>query len=293
MTHHRLTQSSTLIATLGTEPQVVTAALDLLSQRGECISRLQVLHTLSTDPALAGSLHALRQAFTPPPAGLQVEFFPITTLEGQPLADIETPASAEAGFRALYRLVRQAKRRLEKVHLSIAGGRKLLSLYGMLAAQILFDDEDCLWYLHSAGQFLAEKRLHPAAGDETRLVPIPVVRWARISPVLLDLSDSDDPYQALQRQAALRLEERLEEARSFVRGALTPAEEKVVAQLVKEGLSDAEIAGRLGISPRTVGDHLGVAYQKAAAHWNLENVGRTQLVQLLYFYYLGKSPGNP
>jgi DNA-binding CsgD family transcriptional regulator len=176
---------------------------------------------------------------------------------------------------------------------SIAGGRKIMALYGMLTAQLLFDDDDCLWYLYSTGDFLKEKRLHPEPGDQAHLVPIPVVRWARISPVLLDLARFDDPFQALQRQEDLRLEERLEEAHSFVRGALTAAEARVVALLVRDGISDVEIAHQLVVSPRTVSDHLRTAYQKAAAHWNLPDVDRSQLIQLLYFYFLDPEWGNP
>lgn len=71
---------------------------------------------------------------------------------------------------------------------------------------------------------------------------------------------------------------------------LTPAEERVVALLVHDGQSDVEIAAHLGISSRTVEQHLRSAYRKAAAHWNMENVNRAGLVVLLGYYYLLNNP---
>jgi len=57
----------------------------------------------------------------------------------------------------------------------------------------------------------------------------------------------------------------------------------VVTLLVKEGLGDKEIAKQLNLSPRTVGTHLSSAFAKAADHWGLQSVTRTQLVNLLGF----------
>jgi len=62
-------------------------------------------------------------------------------------------------------------------------------------------------------------------GDQVHLISIPVVQWSNISPMLLDMAEIDDPFKALKRQNELRLAERLEEVRTFVRGSLTPAEE--------------------------------------------------------------------
>ena len=278
---------ATLIATLGTEPQVVTATLDLLLLQGENVTQTVVLHTVAPETPIADAVDTLQQAFEQPPYRNHIALLlkPLADVEGHPLRDVETPSASQSAFRVLYNQVRIMKQSGVKIHLSIAGGRKTLAVYGMLAAQLLFDDQDRLWHLYSAGDYLSSKRLHPMPGDQVHLISIPVVQWSNISPMLLDMAEIDDPFEALKRQNELRLAERLEEVRAFVRGSLTPAEERVVALLVREGISDNKIAERLVLSPRTVEQHLRSSYLKAAAHWNLPNVNRSQLITLLNMFY--------
>ncbi len=211
---------------------------------------------------------------------------------GHPLSDVETPQAAQSAFKALYQLIRSVKKRGNVIHLSIAGGRKTLALYAMVAAQLLFDENDRLWYLFSSGDYLASKRLHPSPNDDVSLVPIPVILWSKVSPMAAQLREVDDPFEAIQRIEDLRLQEKLENAREFINGSLTQAEKRVVEILVRDGLSDVEIAERLFLSPRTVEQHLRSAYLKAAAHWGLKNVNRAQLVALLQYFFITRLGEN-
>ncbi len=282
-----------LIATLGSEPQVVTAGLDLLRADGVGIRRVEVVHTTAPGTPIEDALSRLKDAaadYANPPIP-----FVFLALEenGKPFADTESRAAGEAARRLMYQRIAHAKANGETVHLLIAGGRKTMSIFGMVAAQMLFDEEDRLWHLYSAGDFLTSKRMHPQPGDAVQLAAIPVVRWGEISPAWLSLRGIADPAAALEAIRRLQLERRREDMHSFVMGTLTPAERQVVETLVTTGWGDREIAAHLHLSPRTVEQHLRAAYSKAADHWEMESVNRTQLVALLQLYFSAKLGENP
>ena len=295
MTQTHTKSPATLIATLGTEPQVVTASLDLLLIQEEPIDQVVVIHTTTPGTPIASAVGVLEQEFRTLSYFKRVALtlIPIKNQKGQPLSDVSTPKELQAAFRCLYKTVLEEKKGSRRVHLSIAGGRKSLAVYGMSTAQMLFDEHDRLWHLYSGGDFLDSKRLHPEPDDQVHLIPIPVILWSQVSPVLTDISQVMDPFEAADRIRHLQLNQRLEQCRAFVLGSLTEAERRVVALLVQEGLSDREIADRLSNSPRTVEQHLRSAYKKAEAHWELESVDRTSLIALLNIYYSLINTGYP
>jgi CRISPR-associated protein Csx14 len=254
-----------------------------------------VIHTDTITPAISDAVTTLRNAFecAPSQGSFQARFILLRDEHGRPLIDVETPGAARSAFKASYSEIRAGKLAGRKIHFSIAGGRKTMALFGLTAAQLLFDEDDRLWYLFSGGDFLASKRMHPAPGDDVSLVPVPVIRWSGISPMLSELRDIEDPFGALKRVEELRLREKFDAARTFILGSLTPAERRVVEILVKEGLSDQEIGERLFLSPRTVEQHIRSAYSKAAAHWEVANVNRAQLVGLLQLYFAARLGENP
>ncbi len=91
-----------LIATLGTEPQVVTAALDLLIKMGVGVRNVIVIHTVAPGTPIQDALRRLEKAFEGHPyEEISLRFVPISG-EGHLLHDIDTHESTKAAFHVLY-----------------------------------------------------------------------------------------------------------------------------------------------------------------------------------------------
>jgi CRISPR-associated protein Csx14 len=247
-----------LVATLGTEPQVVTLALDLLRAKGYAIAQVVVVHTAGTvvQPALQ-RLHeeSARDEHS------AYRFVPVAGREG-PIEDVVTEADIAAVLRTLYSTVLVEKRAGRLIHLSIAGGRKPMAIYGMVVAQLLFDEDDRVWHLLSEGWQPGEERvMHMRPDDRVWLVPVPVLRWSSVSPVATELALREDPWEAIQAQRTMQQDEDWRRKREFVERWLTPAEREVV-RLASQGLDNAAIAERLGKAEKTVANQLTGVYGK-------------------------------
>jgi len=134
-----------LIATLGSEPQVVTLVLDLLRAKGYSIAEVLIVHTAGR--AVQPALKRLADEFAASGA-CPSRLIPVEN-DNWPIADVLTEADTAAVLRTLYRTVLAQKRAGNVVHLSIAGGRKPMAVYGMVVAQLLFDEDDRVWHLLS------------------------------------------------------------------------------------------------------------------------------------------------
>ncbi|GBD11339.1 hypothetical protein HRbin23_01002 [bacterium HR23] len=249
-----------VVATVGTEPQVVTLVVDALLRRGCPVSQVVVVHTHPS--ALQGALERLQQeepyySTRQPP--IAFHYVPIRNGAHYP-ADIVTEADAVLFLQVLYRTVAHLKRQGWRVHLSVAGGRKVMSAYGMVVAQLLLGEEDYVWHLLSEASMLRSRQMH-AQGQEVVLVPVPVLRWSLLPSALAELLVWDDPYRAIQRQRAMHAHQRRQTLTRFW-AELTPAEQRVVRTLVLQGGDNAHIGRALGLSGKTVANHLRTVYDK-------------------------------
>ena len=247
-----------LIATLGTEPQVVTLALDVLQSKGYDIAQVIVVHTT------AAVVQPARQRLARELGSRHSLWYRTVAIEGKdgPVADVATAADTAAVLRTLYQTVLAEKRAGRLVHLSIAGGRKPMAVYGMVVAQLLFSEDDSLWHLLSVGWHPGDERvMHKQPGDGVGLVPIPVLRWSSVSPVMTELALHEDPWDAIQAQRSLQRQEDWRRKREFVERWLTPAERDVI-RLASEGLNNARIASRLSKAEKTVANQLTHIYAK-------------------------------
>jgi len=286
---------SVFVATLGSEPQVVTIALQLLLAEGVPIEAAHVIHTSGAEPSMAASLKTLRGAFAHPALrGVRLHLLPLMH-DGFPLADITTEQEALSTFRATYAHVRALKQQRHQIRFSLTGGRKVMSVYALAVAQLLFDERDALYYLISDGSLRDERRLFLRPGDRAELIQVPFMRWSADAAVMAEVLRLDDPLEALARGTALTRRTALLRAETFCRHVLTPAEERVVALVVSEGLSNAQVARRLGRSPKTVANQLSSAYAKLAEYLGREGergVDRHALTVALHAYYAALSAKN-
>lgn len=247
-----------LVATLGTEPQVVTLALDLLRAKGYPISEVAVVHTAGR--AVHSALSTLQREFSSQ-GGCPWRAVAIQREEAA-VADIACEADVAATLRTLYRVLLAEKRGGRLVHLSLAGGRKPMAVCAMVVAQLLFDQDDRVWHLLSPQWRPGDAQmLHPRPGDQVALVPIPVLRWSSVSPMLTELAVHDDPWEAIQAQRAIQQEEDRRRKRVFLEHWLTRAEREVV-RWASRGLDNAAIARQLGKSEKTVANQLTKIYEK-------------------------------
>lgn len=242
-----------LIATVGLSPQVVTLTLDELLRRGLPIQRVLVVQPCEATEGIKNSLNRLRAevASYQESHGIIFEFCVFESEDGYRPTDTLNKRDAQVVLQTLNREISKAKQEGFRVHLSIAGGRKVISAFGTVAAQFHFDAEDRCWHVAEGTQTNREA-MHPAEGEAVVLVDVPILSWKlwkRVIAGSLSLALTDDPIQT--EQMLRHLEEnvgRSQRLRTFFERDLDYAEQRVLALLALEGLENAELEVRLGCS---------------------------------------------
>jgi CRISPR-associated protein (TIGR02584 family) len=297
---------------LGTRPEVVTIALDLLLGSGVGIEQVHVVHTSVVPPQserfatggdrMAQSLETLRKQFLDNyyfylgreqrPCSLR--FVPLR-LDGEAIYDVKTEHEARAAFDTIFNVVRGLKMDRFTVHLSIAGGRKSMSVYGMATAQLLFDSSDCLYHLFSRPEFEESSSLHAQSPDHATLVPIPVLPISTVFPGMVTLLTSKEPLRVLERKESLMAQEGYRKREEFVETWLTPGEKRQVECLLEpivlenRSLTNSELGRKLPASPGYVADRFTRIYGKLHSYLNLpvdEVADRSVLISFLTPYYM-------
>jgi CRISPR-associated protein Csx14 len=274
-----------LVATLGTQPQIVTLAVDLLAEdENVAVDEVHVIHT-AAEGRIGEALVKLRTEFQDDRYNGRRCLYrevPILDPDERPVRDVRTEQDARCAFRTIYRVVLEQKQARRQVHLNIAGGRNTMVIYGAATAQILFDAGDRLWYVLSTSEFEQARLMHRRSRFDAGLVPVPVLRWGAVSPVLTALVREQDPFRAVEAQEQLVERQADQQRAEFLAEALTPAEWRVLADYVTHGGTDRDIAARLNVQFRTVSTHLGRVYGKLRDHFGYDPaapVGRDTLMQ--------------
>ena len=167
----------TLLATLGGQPQVVTFTLDLLLKRFP-IGEVIVIHPHAAQEHLQRSLACLNAEFV----GDYYHFASRTIhlrshalqLNDALLDDITDDISANGALDTIHGLIRDLKRQPRCIHLSVTGGRRLMALTAISAAQLNFKHNiDHIWHIYTPEEVKQRARdgkvMHSSPQDHVNL----------------------------------------------------------------------------------------------------------------------------
>ncbi len=186
---------STVIATLGGQPQVITFALDALFDRGEQIRELYVLSLNRDRERTRQAWQRLQREFVDDYyGGRRCRLQRITvTRDGNELDDIRTDADVNAAFRAIRDLIVSLKNEGRRLHLCLSGGRRMMAMLAVSVAVLFCDHYDQIWHVYTPEATLervkggAHMHLDPANGF--RLLRFPIMPWGACLPALRTFAD--------------------------------------------------------------------------------------------------------
>jgi CRISPR-associated protein Csx14 len=260
------------IATLGERAQAITVALDRLREHIP-YARVAILHTARTS-RIADARERLEAVLAADYPGLPVFWHEITFDDGSPLQDIDNQRSAEAYHRAVLQTLHDYKRDGFTLHLMVAGGRKAMSIYAMLAAMLIFEQgRDRVFTVLSSDELLKKADWHIPSGmrEQVQVVDMPLLT-ARLAP-----SAQVNPQEILER--------RLHPRDDFLNHKLTPRERELADMLLSHpDVNNRTLADLLHKDIKTVETQLSSIYDKMKIYFdNGERIGnkRLALIQLL------------
>ena len=279
----------TLLATLGGQPQVVTFTLDLLLQRGFPISEVIVIHPEASHPRLQPAFDCVNAEFVGDryQAGGQTIHYRshLLHLDDEPLEDNVDEVSADGALNTIHHLIRSLKRQRRCIHLSITGGRRLMSSIATEAALLNFTHSDHIWHIYTpeaVQQQVNEGTLmHISPRDGVHLIERHFVPWGTYF--------SELPQAINNAQEAIHFQERtmdsLERTRcEQVIQQLTERQREVL-QAFADGLTIQEVAERLCITISTVDAHKTRLLDLCREVWAIEEGKR------LGYHFLYKTFG--
>ncbi|MBO0792120.1 MAG: hypothetical protein J2P36_14400 [Ktedonobacteraceae bacterium] len=269
-----LAYAHTLLATLGGQPQIVTFTLDLLLQRGFPISEVIVAHPQASHPRLQHSLACLNAEFVGDRYRVSGQTIHLRSQvlqrDEELLDDIVDEVSAEGALNTIHRLIRSLKRQHRCIHLSITGGRRLMSSIATEAALLNFNHSDHIWHIYTPDtiQKLASEGtlMHCSPQDGVRLIERHFVPWGTYF--------SELPQLLSSAQEALHVQQRtmdaLEKARCDRVVQQATERQLDVLRAFAEGFTIQEVAERLCITSKTVDAHKTKLLDICREVWEIE-----------------------
>jgi CRISPR-associated protein Csx14 len=259
-----------LLATLGGQPQIVTFTLDLLLQAGYPIAQVIVLHPATSHPRLQHSLQLLRAEFAGnsyQPADRTIQFHSqLLELDGTSFDDINDDARVDGTLNTIHRLIGDLKRQEYRMHLSVSGGRRLMSLLAISVASFNFDHHDHIWHLYTPDALKEQadegKLMHAPANAGIKLLrsPFPTLGAYMYNPL--------QSFRSAQETERLQRESQERACCVQVERQATPAQRRVLQAFAK-GLRPQQVADELFITLATVNTHKTALLSYCHNAWNI------------------------
>ncbi len=269
-----LTYTNTLVATLGGQPQVVTFTLDLLLRHGVSIGEVIVIHPQAAQPRLRHALECLNAEFTEDHyqidgQKLNCHFRPkILELDHTPLADITDNTTAKGTRETIYSFFEELKQQPRHIHLSVTGGRRLMSLLAISAAQLKFGSFDHIWHIYTP-EHIKElvkdgRQMHVPANAGVNLIEVP---FFPLGDYFSALSQPHSSAQTTEYSGKAQMDaQQRAQCDSFVQKA-RPRQLDVLRGIAN-GLTIQEIADQLCLSIKTVYNHKDALIDLCAEVWD-------------------------
>jgi CRISPR-associated protein Csx14 len=260
-----------LVATLGGQPQVVTFTLDLLLQAGYPISKVIVLHPrASVQSRLQNALHRLHAEITGDyyqATQRTIHFHSqILELNGQPIDDIVDDDHADGTLNTIHHLIGGLKRQGYRIHLSLSGGRRLMSLLAISVAALNFDRHDQIWHIYTPDHIKEQARdgniMHVPADAGVKLIKGPFFALGDY------IYPSERSFKTAQEERRSQMDAQERACCAEVEGNATQAQLKVL-QAFARGLRPQQVAKELSITLATVNSHKTALLNLCHNAWNI------------------------
>lgn len=270
-----LTYTNTLVATLGGQPQVVTFTLDLLLRHGVSIGEVIVIHPQAVQPRLRHALECLNAEFTGDRyqingQTLKCHFRPkVLELDHIPLDDITDNTAAKGTRETIYSFFEELKQQPRHIHLSVTGGRRLMSLLAISAAQLKFDSFDHIWHIYTPEhiQMLVKegKQMHVPVNAGVNLIEVP---FFPLGDYFSALSQSHSNTRAVEQSGKAQMDSKERAHCAYVERKATHRQLDVL-RCFAHGLSTQQTANKLSISIKTVYSHKTVLLDLCKEVWDI------------------------
>lgn len=266
-----MTTKTILLATVGGQPQVVTFALDALLARQESIGEVVALHVMKQ--ASHQSITKLGQEFAEGRylhSGQPCRFRSLPlNVSGRWLEDIQDEFAAEAVLQQVRTLLADLKQQGYRLHLCVAGGRRIISFMLLSAATLLCDHHDRVWHLYTPDtirqQAAGGSLMHVPPSAGVQLIQVPLVPWGAWFPGLRAMAQT--PQEAITAQMGW-LSAGHEEHCQQVYAQLTDRERDALVEFGR-GRTPQEVAETLGVKLSTVNTYKTKILGECRTVWGL------------------------